>query len=65
MIRRRSSGEAARAEAAVARHEDDVPSAPVAPVALPAPCPAAVTPAPEPELADVDQELVLEGLTRE
>ncbi|MGW9665003.1 hypothetical protein ACWGUP_27090 [Streptomyces diastaticus] len=41
---------------------------PVAPVAMPAPRPAAVVPAPEPEFADGvddDQELVLEDLTRE
>ncbi|WP_157878705.1 hypothetical protein [Streptomyces sp. CT34] len=67
MIRRRSSGEAARAEAAVARHEDEVPAVPVTPVVWPAPRPTAVTPAPEPEPADVnvDQDLVLEDLTRE
>ncbi|MEY9484208.1 hypothetical protein RKD26_000002 [Streptomyces calvus] len=45
---------------------DDVPAAPVAPVAMPAPRPAAVVPAAELEFVDVnvDQDLALEDLTR-
>ncbi|MEV7488893.1 hypothetical protein ACIQGA_33660 [[Kitasatospora] papulosa] len=59
---------ARRAEAAAAQPADDVPAAPVAPVAMPAPRPApAVVPGAEPEFADADddQEFVLEELTRE
>ncbi|RPK32307.1 hypothetical protein EES39_39010 [Streptomyces sp. ADI92-24] len=63
---RKAEAKAARAEAAAAR-PDNVPAAPVAPVVLPAPHPAAVVPAPvlEPEFTDVedDRELVLEDLT--
>ncbi|MEV1048700.1 hypothetical protein [Streptomyces sp. NPDC049916] len=65
---RQAAAAQARAEAAAAaQHKDVVPSAPVAPVVLPAPRPAASVPALEPETADVDedQELVLEDLTRE
>ncbi|MFF5315580.1 hypothetical protein [Streptomyces massasporeus] len=65
---RQAAAKARRAEAVAAQPADDVPAAPVAPVVLPAPRPAAaVVPAPEPEFADidVDQELVLEELTRE
>ncbi|MCO6698820.1 hypothetical protein KQI59_31065 [Streptomyces sp. Vc17.3-30] len=65
---RQAAAKAHRAEAAAAQSADDVPAVPVAPVAMPAPRPAAVVPAPEPEFADVvddDQELVLEDLTRE
>ncbi|MDT0614466.1 hypothetical protein [Streptomyces lancefieldiae] len=53
--------------AAAAQPADDDPATPAAPVAMPAPRPAAVVPAPEPEFADAhdDQELVLEELTRE
>ncbi|MEI7029694.1 hypothetical protein [Streptomyces pratensis] len=64
---RKTDAKAARAEAAAAQREDDAPAAPVAPVVLPAPRPAAAFPASvlEPETADVDddQELVLEDLT--
>lgn len=38
---------------------------PVAPVVLPAPRPAAAVPAAQPEPVDVDQEQILEELTRE
>ncbi|MFE7129519.1 hypothetical protein ACFVIM_01520 [Streptomyces sp. NPDC057638] len=64
---RQAAVKAHRAEAAAAQPTDDVPAAPVAPDAMPAPLPAAVVPAAEPEFADVDddQELVLEDLTRE
>ncbi|WP_346346189.1 hypothetical protein [Streptomyces sp. SID5789] len=64
---RQDAAKAHRAEAAAAQMADDVPAVPVAPVAMPAPRPAAAVPAPEPEFADVDddQELVLEELTRE
>lgn len=59
---RKAEAKAARAEAAVEQS-----AAPVEPVVLPAPRPAAVAPVLEPETADVDddQELVLENLTRE
>ncbi|MFE8978579.1 hypothetical protein ACFYM7_34935 [Streptomyces cyaneofuscatus] len=60
---RKAEAQAARAEATV-RPEDDAPAAPVAPVVLPTPRPAATTPALEPEVAVLDdQELVLEDLT--
>ncbi|MEU5160915.1 hypothetical protein AB0G74_15090 [Streptomyces sp. NPDC020875] len=64
---RQAAAKADRGEAATAQPADDVPAVPVAPVAMPAPCPAVVVPAAEPEFADVDddQELVLEELTRE
>ncbi|MFF3932888.1 hypothetical protein [Streptomyces hirsutus] len=59
---RQAAAAQARADAAAAQPEDQAPAAPVAPVVLPAPRPAAA-----PEVADVDddQELVLEDLTRE
>ncbi|MCX4489800.1 hypothetical protein OG890_38820 [Streptomyces anulatus] len=62
---RKAEAKAARAEAAAAQPADDVLAASLAPVALPAPRPAAAAPALEPETADVadDQELVLEELT--
>ncbi|MFE1824004.1 hypothetical protein ACFW9S_34045 [Streptomyces anulatus] len=62
---RKAAAKAARAEAAAEQPADEVPAAPVEPVVLPAPRPAAVAPALEPETADVDndQELVLEDLT--
>ncbi|WP_326621787.1 hypothetical protein OHA57_39545 (plasmid) [Streptomyces anulatus] len=64
---RKAEAKAARAEAATTQSTDDGLAAPVAPVMLPAPHPAAAIPAPvrEPEFADVedDQELVLEDLT--
>lgn len=62
---RKAEAKAARTEAVAAQPDDDVPAAPVAPVVLPAPRPAAAAPALEPETADVDndQELVLEDLT--
>lgn len=50
----------ARAGAAAAQPVDEILAAPVAPVVLPAPRPAA---APDPAIDDVDQELVLEDLT--
>ncbi|WP_371606830.1 hypothetical protein OG725_36925 (plasmid) [Streptomyces sp. NBC_01213] len=59
---RQAAAKAARAEAAAAQ-PDDVPAAPVAPGVLPAPRPAAAVPAPEPEFANNDQQLVLEDLT--
>lgn len=64
---RQAAAKAHRAEAAAAQPADNVPAAPAAPVVLPAPRPAAVVPAAEPEFDDVDddQELVLEELTRE
>ncbi|MCA1221403.1 hypothetical protein [Streptomyces sp. 8L] len=65
---RQAAAKAHRAEAAAAQPADDVPAAPVAPVAMPAPRPAPPpAPAPAPEFADADdvQELVLEELTRE
>ncbi|MFK0050230.1 hypothetical protein ACIQU4_40245 [Streptomyces sp. NPDC090741] len=51
----------------MAQPDFDVPAAPVPPVVVPAPRPAADTPTPVPEHAgvDEDQELVLEDLTRE
>lgn len=56
----------ARGESAAAQPADVVADEPVTPVALPAPRPAVVVPAPEHEFADDDdQELVLEELTRE
>ncbi|MBT1190108.1 hypothetical protein HET69_40580 [Streptomyces sp. CJ_13] len=55
----------ARAEAAAAQPAFDVPAAPAAPVVVPAPRLAADTAAPAPGRADVDQELILEDLTRE
>ncbi|MDJ0466800.1 hypothetical protein [Streptomyces sp. H27-C3] len=62
-----AEAKAARAAAATAQPLAEVPAAPVAPVVLPAPRPAAVVPAPGSEAADIDddQELVLEDLTRE
>ncbi|MGW1819473.1 hypothetical protein ACWCQM_38720 [Streptomyces sp. NPDC002125] len=63
---RKAEAKAARAEAAAAQPADDVPAASLATVALPAPRPAAAAPVVEPETADVaddDQELVLEELT--
>lgn len=56
-----------RAEAAAEQLADDVPAAPMVPVVLPAPRPAAVVSAPAPEPADIDddQQLFLEELTRE
>ncbi|WP_097865721.1 hypothetical protein [Streptomyces sp. rh34] len=62
---RKAEAKAARTEAVAAQPDDDVPAAPVAPVVLPTPRPAAAAPALEPETADVDndQELVLEDLT--
>lgn len=61
----RAAAAQARAVAAAAQPADDAPAAPVAPVVLPAPRPvAAIVRAPEPE-PDLDQELVLEELTRE
>ncbi|MYU26370.1 hypothetical protein [Streptomyces sp. SID8352] len=64
---RQAAAKAHRAEAAAAQPADNVPAAPVAPVAMPAPRPApAAVPAAEPESADIDdQDLVLEDLTRE
>lgn len=61
----KAEAKAARAEAAAEQPADKVPAAPAAPIVLPAPRPAAVAPALEPETADVDnnQELVLEDLT--
>ncbi|MFE9700541.1 hypothetical protein [Streptomyces sp. NPDC006270] len=61
---RKAEAKAARAEAVAAQPDDDVPAAPVVPVVLPAPRPAATAPVLEPETADVDddQELVLEDL---
>ncbi|MFD3719870.1 hypothetical protein [Streptomyces sp. NPDC058674] len=61
---RQAEVKAARAEAAATQSAHDIPAAPVAPVVLPAPRPAAAL-ALEPESADVDddQELVLEDLT--
>ncbi|MCQ8772075.1 hypothetical protein [Streptomyces telluris] len=56
----------ARAEATAAPPEDTVPAVPAASVPPPSPRPAPVTPAADPECANVDdQELVLENLTRE
>ncbi|MEU5902502.1 hypothetical protein [Streptomyces venezuelae] len=56
----------ARAEAAAAQPANVAVDEPVAPVVLPAPRPAAnIVPAPQPEPAAADQELVLEELTRE
>ncbi|MEU6444971.1 hypothetical protein [Streptomyces sp. NPDC047046] len=55
----------ARAEAAAAHPEDQVPASPVAPVVLPTRRPATVVRAPEVTDVDDDQELVLEDLTRE
>ncbi|MER7309957.1 hypothetical protein E5082_29965 [Streptomyces griseoluteus] len=55
----------ARAKAAAAQPDAEGPAAPVAPVVLPAPRPAAATPAPEVAGVDDDQELVIEDLTRE
>ncbi|MFB8123305.1 hypothetical protein ACFVG1_23800 [Streptomyces bacillaris] len=63
---RQAAAKAHRAEAVAAQPADDVPAVPVAPVAMPAPRPAAaVVSAAEPEFADGDddQELVLEDLT--
>ncbi|MCT2546236.1 hypothetical protein [Streptomyces atratus] len=63
---RQAAAKAHRAEAAAAQPADDVPAAPVAPIAMPAPRPtAAVAPAPEPEpeFADADDDLVLKELT--
>lgn len=54
-----------RAQAAAAKPDFDVPAAPVAPVVVPAPRPAAVTQAPARAGVDEDQELLLEDLTRE
>jgi hypothetical protein len=62
---RQAAAAQARAEAAAAQPVADVPAVLVDPVVLPAPRPAAVARVPEPEPADVDQELVLEDLTRE
>ncbi|MFE9700534.1 hypothetical protein [Streptomyces sp. NPDC006270] len=64
---RKAAVKAARVEVAAAQPDDEVPAAPVAPVVLPAPRPAAVVSVPEPEAADVDEDqaLVLEELTRE
>ncbi|MEU1407857.1 hypothetical protein ABZ471_36970 [Streptomyces sp. NPDC005728] len=62
---RQAAAAQVRTEAAVAQPEDAVPAAPVASVVLPRPRPAAVAPTPEPEVGGVDQELVLEDLTRE
>lgn len=62
---RQAAAAQARAEAAAAQPEDRAPAAPVAPVVLPVPRPAATAPVLEPETADVDgdgQELVLEDL---
>lgn len=61
---RRAAAEKARAEAAAARPALEEPAAPQAPVVLPAPRPAPAAPEPEADVA-VDQELVLEDLTRE
>ncbi|MEU0646039.1 hypothetical protein [Streptomyces umbrinus] len=60
---RKAAAAKARAEAAAARSAIDEPAAPLAPVVLPAPRPAPA--APEPEDVVVDQDLVLEDLTRE
>ncbi|MEU6955567.1 hypothetical protein [Streptomyces sp. NPDC045714] len=60
---RKAEAKATHAEAAAAQPADDVPAAPVVPVVLPAPRPAAAAPVLEPGTADVDQELVLEDLT--
>ncbi|MET9077873.1 hypothetical protein ABZX95_38320 [Streptomyces sp. NPDC004232] len=54
-----------RAEAAATQPEASIQAAPVAPVMLPAPRPAGAAPEPERMVVDVDQELVLEDLTRE
>ncbi|MFJ4689361.1 hypothetical protein [Streptomyces sp. NPDC088789] len=43
----------------------DIPTSAVAPFVLPSLRPAAVAPAPEPDIVDDGQELVLEDLTRE
>ncbi|MFL4953331.1 hypothetical protein ACJ6WE_40075 [Streptomyces sp. MMS24-I31] len=59
---RKAAAAKARADAAAARPALEEPAAPQAPVVLPAPRPA---PVPEREDAVVDQELVLEDLTRE
>ncbi|WP_158745213.1 hypothetical protein [Streptomyces sp. NRRL S-1448] len=60
---RQAAAAPAHAEASAAQPVADVPAAPVAPVLVPRPRPAAVVPAPE--AVDIDQELVLEELTRE
>ncbi|MFE8950069.1 hypothetical protein [Streptomyces sp. NPDC007856] len=54
-----------RAEAAAARTAAGEQAARLAPVVLPGPRPAPADPAPEPEADVVDQEMVLEELTRE
>ncbi|QHC23241.1 hypothetical protein GR130_19355 [Streptomyces sp. GS7] len=64
-VRARQAAAEARAEAASTRPKDGAPAAAVAPDVLPAPRPPAVAPAPAPEPAEVDQELLLEDLTRE
>ncbi|MGW6940009.1 hypothetical protein ACWGF3_13545 [Streptomyces xanthophaeus] len=64
MVREQQAATAqARAEAAAAEPTAEVSAAPVARGVLPAPRPAAVSRVMEPEVADVDQELVLEDLT--
>ncbi len=62
---RQAAAAQARAEAAAAHPEDQVPATPVAPVVLPTPRPAAAVQAPDVADVDDDQELVLEDLTRE
>uniref|UniRef100_UPI002F9099D7 hypothetical protein n=1 Tax=Streptomyces sp. NBC_01562 TaxID=2975879 RepID=UPI002F9099D7 len=62
-VRARQAAAKARAEAAAAQLADDVPAAPMTPVVLPAPRPAAA-PGPVDDV-DQEQELVLEDLTRE
>ncbi|WP_274912519.1 hypothetical protein [Streptomyces sp. WZ-12] len=56
---------AAMGPAAAARCEDAVSAEPVVPVVLPAPRPAAVASVPGPKSPGLDEELVLEDLTRE
>ncbi|MDX3366179.1 hypothetical protein PV387_09060 [Streptomyces sp. ME02-6987-2C] len=62
---RQAAAVQARAEAAAAQTEDQVPAAPVAPFVLPAPQPTTVVQALEAADVDGGQELVLEDLTRE
>ncbi|WP_307680579.1 hypothetical protein [Streptomyces sp. V4I2] len=54
-----------RAETAAAQASANKPAAPATPVVLSAPRPLPAAPAPQPEADVVDQELVLEDLTRE
>ncbi|MFC9534348.1 hypothetical protein ACFT38_27950 [Streptomyces sp. NPDC056975] len=62
---RQAAAAQARAEAAASQHPADVPAVPVARVVLPASRPAPVAAAPKPADVGVEQELVLEELTRE